>query len=144
MDVRYLATEEPRGGKIAEGARHAPISFYRDGRQLHIANSPVAFEVPGGTVEVAIGAFWPLRMHLVPSDDGPARPCARTPAPSRACAPASAGATRASRVLGALAIVVLLIGVVLMLPQAGADHEPPPVAERVGAVTPRRSSCPPG
>ena len=136
VDVRYLATEL-EGGRIAEGARHAPIAFYRDGRQLHIANSPVAFEVPGGTVEVAIGSYGLSRMHLVPSDDGPAttlRPHPRSLEGLRA----RFGRRHpgASRLLGALAIVVLLIGVVLMLPQAAElITSIPPVAERVGAFT---------
>jgi hypothetical protein len=136
VDVRYLATEL-EGGKIAEGARHAPISFYREGRQLHIANSPVAFEVPGGTVEVATGSYGLTRMHLVPDDGAPARTLRPHP---RSLEGLRARFGRrfpgASRLIGVLAIIMLLIGLVLMVPQAAElITSLDPVAERIGTFT---------
>ena len=136
VDVRYLATEL-EGGKIAEGARHAPIAFYRDGRQVHIANSPVAFAVPDGAVEVSIGSYGLTRMHHVPAEDGPARMLRPHPRSAEGLR-ARFGRRHpgASRLLGALAIVVLLIGVVLMVPQAAElITSIPPVAEQVGTFT---------
>jgi len=136
VDVRYLATEL-EGGKIAEGARHAPISFYRDGRQIHIANQPVTFEVPGGTVEVATGSYGLTRMHHVPEGDGPARTLRPHPRSAEGLR-ARFGRRHpgASRLIGALAIVMLLIGLVLMVPQAAEFLTSlPPVAERVGTFT---------
>src|SRR5699024_5870746 len=136
VDVRYLATEL-EGGKIAEGARHAPISFYRDDRQTHIANPPVAFEVPGGTVEVATSTYGLTRMHHVPDGGGPAqtlRPHPRSLEGLRA----RFGRRHpgASRVIGLLAILVLLIGLVLMVPQAAElITNLDLVAERVGTFT---------
>jgi hypothetical protein len=136
VDVRYLATEL-EGGKIAEGARHAPISFYREGRQLHIANSPVAFEVPDGTVEVATGSYGLTRMHHVPADGGPARTLRPHPRSAEGLR-ARFGRRHpgASRLIGVLAIIMLLIGLVLMVPQAAElITSLDPVAERIGTFT---------
>src|SRR5699024_1495932 len=136
VDVRYLATEL-EGGKIAEGARHAPVALYRDGHQLHIANPPVAFEVPGGVIEVATSTYGLTRMHHVPEDGG--RPRTLRPHPRSLEGRRARFGRRhpcASAVIGAVAILVLLVGLVLMVPQAvelvtSLDV----VADRVGTFT---------
>ena len=135
VDVHYLAADL-EGGTLAEGSTQAPVAFYRDGRQLQIANPPVAFEVPGGVVEVGASMYGLTRMHHVP-EGGRAttlRPHPRSLEGRRArFGQRHPGASRA---VGAIAIVVLLVGLALTLPQmaeliTGMDL----VAERVGTFT---------
>ncbi|MGP9538377.1 hypothetical protein ACT3SP_10205 [Brachybacterium sp. AOP43-C2-M15] len=136
VDVRYLATEL-EGGKIAEGARHAPVALHRDGRQVHIANPPVAFEVEDGVIEVATSTYGLTRMHHTPTGGGTARPL-RPHRRSLEGRRARFGDRHpgASRAIGLLAIVVLLLGLVVMLPQAAElVTSLDPVAERVGTFT---------
>lgn len=136
VDVRYLATGL-EGGKIAEGARHAPVALYRDDRQLHIANPPVAFEVPGGVIEVATGTYGLTRMHHTPEDGGQPRTLRPHPRSMEGLrARFGRRYPRASAVIGAGAILVLLVGLVLMLPQAvELVTSLEVVAERVGTFT---------
>ena len=136
VDVRYRAAEL-EGGKIAEGARHAPVALYRDGLQQQIANPPVAFAVPGGVIEVATSTYGLTRMHhvLEGSREG------RTLRPHRRSLEGlRAGFGRrhpgASRAIGLLAILLLLVGLVLMVPQAAElVTSLDVVAERVGTFT---------
>lgn len=136
VDVRHLATEL-EGGKIAEGARHAPVALYRDGRQLYIANPPVAFEVPSGVIEVATSTYGLTRMHHVPADGG----APRTLRPHRRSleglrARFGRRHPRTSAVIGRLAILTLLVGVVVMVPQAvELLTSVSVVAEQVGTFT---------
>ncbi|MDN5901248.1 MAG: hypothetical protein L0H74_14435 [Brachybacterium sp.] len=135
VDVRYLAAEL-EGGKLAEGARHAPVALYRDGAQLHIANPPVAFAVPGGAIEVATSMYGLTRMHHVPDGGEPRvlRPHPRSLEGRRArFGHRHPGASRA---IGAAAILVLLVGLVVMLPQlAEMVTAVEVVAARVGTFT---------
>ncbi|MEE1650768.1 hypothetical protein V1260_08170 [Brachybacterium sp. J144] len=136
VDVHHLASDL-EGGKLAEGTRHPKIALYRDGRRTHIADSPVAFEVPGGVIEAAVGDYGLTRMHLVPEDGGEATTLVPHP---RSLEGRRARFGRrhpaASRLIGLLAIVILLIGVVLMLPQAAElITSIPPVADRIGTFT---------
>ncbi|APX33030.1 hypothetical protein BH708_10285 [Brachybacterium sp. P6-10-X1] len=135
VDVRYLAAEL-EGGQLAEGSRHAPVSLYRDGVQQHIANPPVAFAVPGGVIEVATSAYGLTRMHHVP-EHGSARALRPHPRSLEGLrARFGRRFPRASAVIGALAIVVLLVGLVLMIPQAAElVTRMDVVAERVGTFT---------
>ena len=136
VDVRYLAAEL-EGGKIAEGFRHAPIALYRDGHQQQIANPPVAFAVPGGVIEVGTSDYGLTRMHHVPDDGNPARalrPHRRSLEGLRARFDRRHPA--ASRVVGLLAVLILLVGLVLMVPQAAElVTSLDMVAERVGTFT---------
>ena len=136
VDVRFLATPL-EGGKIAEGARHAPVALYRDGRQQLIANPPVAFAVPGGVIEVGTSMYGLTRMHLVPDDGSPdrtLRPHRRSLEGLRARFDRRHPA--ASRVVGLLAVLILLVGLVLMVPQAAEIATSlDMVAERVGTFT---------
>lgn len=136
VDVRHLATEL-EGGKIAEGARHAPVALYRDGLQQQIANPPVAFAVPGGVIEVATSTYGLTRMHHVPEGSRQGhtlRPHERSLEGLRA----RFGRRHpgASRVIGALAVLILLVGLVVMVPQAvELITSLDPVAEQVGTFT---------
>ena len=136
VDVRYLATEL-EGGKIAEGAWHAPVALYRDGTQLQIANPPVAFAVPGGVIEVATSTYGLRRMHHVP--DGGREGQTLRPHPRSLEGLRDRFGRRhpgASRMIGLLAILILLVSLALMLPQAAElITSIEPVAERVGTFT---------
>ncbi|ASK67077.1 hypothetical protein CFK39_06220 [Brachybacterium avium] len=135
VDVRFLAAEL-EGGKIAAGAHHAPVALYRDGRQLQIANPPVAFAVPGGAIEVATSMYGLTRMHHVPDSGQPRalRPHPRSLEGRRARF--SKDHPRTSRAIGAAAILVLLAGLVVMLPQlAEMITTVEVVAARVGTFT---------
>ncbi|MGO1978390.1 hypothetical protein [Brachybacterium tyrofermentans] len=135
VDVRYLAAEL-EGGKIPEGSKHAQVSLYRDGVQEHIANPPVAFAVPDGVIEVATSSYGLTRMHHVPEGGSPQvlRPHPRTLEGLRARF--GRRFPRASAVIGAIAIVVLLVGLVMMVPQAAELlTQIEVVAEKVGTFT---------
>lgn len=136
VDVRHLATEL-EGGKIAEGAWHAPVALYRDGIQLQIANPPVAFAVPGGVIEVATSTYGLKRMHHVP--DGTREGHTLRPHPRSLEGLRERFGRRypgASRVIGLLAIMILLVSLVLMVPQAAElVTSIEPVAERIGTFT---------
>ena len=118
VDVRFLATPL-EGGKIAEGARHAPVALYQDGFQQQIANPPVAFAVPGGVIEVGTSDYGLTRMHHVREDGSAAevlRPHRRSAEGLRARFARRHPA--ASRMIGLVAVLILLVGLVLMVPQA--------------------------
>jgi len=93
------------------------VSLYRDGRRHARAESPAVFPVPGGVIEVKTSTFGVSRMHFVP-DDGAERQLL----PDRAAAEAARARfahrhPAASSVIGVTAVVVLLVGLVLGLPQ---------------------------
>lgn len=135
VDVRYLASEL-EGGKIPEGAKHPPVALYRNGVQVLMANPPVAFAVPGGAIEVATSTYGLTRMHHVPDGGTPRtlRPHPRALEGLRARF--GRRFPRASALIGAVAIIVLLVGLVLMLPQlAELITQIDVVAERVGTFT---------
>lgn len=116
VDVRHLATEL-EGGKIAEGARHAPVEVFREGVQVHIANPPVAVAVPGGVIEVATGSYGLTRMHYVPEHG---EPRTLTPHPRTLEGRRARFGRRhplASRMLALTAIAVLLTSLALTVPQ---------------------------
>lgn len=113
------------------------VGFYADGRQELVSEQPTAFPVPGGVVEVVVGASGLRRVHLV-SDDGGQE---RTLAPVRH----SAEYWRAvmdhrypvlSRWVGRGAIAILLLGLVAFGPQLlEAVTEWDVVGDRVGTYT---------
>lgn len=92
--------------------------LYRDGVQVAVAELPARFPVPGGRIEIATSIFGLKRAHLV-RDDGTETPLQ----PARN----SAEYWRArfgrrfpgwSRAIGVLAVVILLGGLVIAVPQA--------------------------
>ena len=107
--------------------------LYRDGRQHAVSKVPAAFPVEDGVVEVAVSAAGLRRCHLV-ADDGTERalvPDAR-----------SAGGLRArlerrhptlSRSIGAVSVLLLVVGLGLNLLQLIEPlSEIPPVAAALG------------
>jgi hypothetical protein len=99
VDVRHTADST---------TRRSPASLYRDGVQIHRANLPVTFPVPGGVIEVATNQYGLKRMHYL-RDDGTEhvlRPDPRSQEGLRARF--GDRFPRTSAVLGAVAVVVLL------------------------------------
>lgn len=128
VDVRYLADSTTKKG---------PATLYRDGLQVARANSlPVTFPVPGGVIEVAMSSYGLKRMHYV-RDDGSEhtlRPHPRSHEGLRSRF--GQRFPRTSAVIGAAAVVVLLAGLTVTIPQSIETFTRIPlVAERVGAFT---------
>lgn len=107
--------------------------LYRDGAQAVVSKLPARFAVEGGAIQVASGTYGLRRMHYVRPDRSERR---LTPHPR------SAVGRRlrlekthpvASRWIAATAIVVLVIGVGVNVPQlVQVITEIPPIAERFG------------
>lgn len=121
-----------------ERSQGIPAALYRDGVQVARSNLPAAFPVPGGVIEVARSSYGLTRMHYVPTPDAEApimlRPHRRSPEGVRARI--AHHFPRLSRFIGAVAIVVLLVGLVTGLPQGlQMITEIPPIAERFGVFT---------
>jgi hypothetical protein len=92
--------------------------LYRDGRQFSRSVLPAAFPVPGGVIEVATSTFGLTRMHFV-AENGEERVLL----PGRGTAEGLRARfgrrfPRWSRGVGALAIIILLVGLVVAAPQA--------------------------
>ncbi len=82
---------------------------------MQAANPPVAFPVPGGVIEVAVGQYGVKRMHLV---DGGGRAQALRPHPRSAeglRAWVDRRFPRTSAAVGAVGLVVLLVGLAVAL-----------------------------
>lgn len=107
--------------------------LYRDGVNQARSKLPAAFPVPGGTIEVVASGFGLRRCHYV-TDDGRERQLV----PDRASAEGRRARLQrdhpaVSRAIGALSIVVLVIGVVLGVPQILEQITAiPPIAENFG------------
>jgi hypothetical protein len=121
VDVHHLADELPGdlADKDAKDKRiTSPAALYRDGVQVHRSDLPATFPVPGGVVDVAISMYGLTRMHYV-LDDG----TERTLRPDRTSleglrARFGRRFPRTSSVIGAVAVVVLLVGLVVAAPLA--------------------------
>ena len=113
-----------------------PAALYRDGVQIHCANAPVAFPVPGGVIEVATSPYGLRRMHYV-RDDGSVRMLRPHPRSTEGLrARFDERFPRTSAVIGAVAVVVLLVGLAVTLSVVGeAVTGIPVVAEHVGAFS---------
>jgi hypothetical protein len=107
--------------------------LYRDGLNVARSKLPAAFPVPGGTIEVVSSAFGLRRCHFV-TDDGMERQLA----PDLASAEGRRARLQRShpalsRAIGAVSIVVLVIGVALGAPQLLEQITAiPPIAENFG------------
>lgn len=138
----FLSLTDP-AGRVHEYAVDVPFfadeskaDLYSDGVQISTSKLPAAFSVPGGVIEVATSTFGLTRMHHV-SDGGEEHVLT----PHRR----SAEGLRArfghrfpwvSRLLGWTAIVVLLVGLAVLLPQLLAwGTRIDVVAEHVGTFT---------
>lgn len=130
-----------------ERSQGPPAALYCDGVQVARSNLPAAFPVPGGVIEVARSSYGLTRMHFVPRAEGGTaggpdeastavmlQPHRRSPEGIRARI-----ARRfpfVSRVIGALAVVILIVGLVTGLPQGlQMITEIPLIADRFGVFT---------
>ncbi|WP_083734790.1 hypothetical protein [Actinomadura sp. CNU-125] len=110
--------------------------LYLDGVRREKRDVPAAFAVPGGTIEVGASMYGVTRMHLVLDDGGE-----RRLAPVAGTAEALRGRLarrhpRLSRTVGALAIAILIVNLVLAVPQAVEIVTGlPPIADTVGSFT---------
>ncbi|APX31450.1 hypothetical protein BH708_00450 [Brachybacterium sp. P6-10-X1] len=128
VDVRQWKTDE--NGTVM-------VHLYRDGLQHAVARAPALFPVEGGTIEVAASSFGLKRCHVV-ADDGTEHQL--TPDPRSAEGRRARFEERRpvlSRVVGAVSIVALLVGVALLLQEIAVPIlRIPPIAERIGTVEP--------
>ncbi len=111
---RHVFEVDVRHGRDSS-SRKRPAALYRDGVQVQAANLPVAFPVPGGVIEVATSLYGVKRMHHV-TDDG--RVQALRPHPRSAeglRARFDRRFPRTSAAVGAVGLVVLLVGLALAL-----------------------------
>lgn len=93
------------------------VALYRDGVQVQVAPRPARFEVPGGRIEIATSLYGMQRAHLV-RPDGSARVMRFAPNSAEWWrARFGRRFPRVSRLIGWLAIAVLLLGVALAVPQ---------------------------
>lgn len=119
VDVHHLADELPTGDDVDPEKRvTSPAALYRDGIQVSRSDLPATFAVPGGVVDVAVSLYGLKRMHHV-RDDGSEqtlRPHRRSPEGVRARFGQRFPATSAT--IGAAAVVILLVGLVVALPLA--------------------------
>jgi hypothetical protein len=114
-------------------AKTPPVGLYLDGVQVARAEPPVDLPVPGGRIEVAKGPYGLTRMHHV-TQDGTERTLVPHPR-SLEGRRARLGRhhPRLSRLIGAVAIAILLVGLVLAVPQVlELVTQIEPVAERFG------------
>ena len=126
VDVRH-------GGDGSDGEVRARL--YRDGRQHAVSKVPAAFPVEGGVVEVAVSAAGLRRCHLV-ADDG--SETALVP-DRRSAAGLRARLDRrhptASRTVGVVSVLLLVVGLGLNLLQLLEPlSEIPPVAAALGTT----------
>lgn len=135
VDVRHLADAKTRQ-QHDNGEGKAPAALYRNGVQVSRSNVPTAFPVPGGVIEVATTAFGLKRMHFV-SEAGVER--ALRPHPrSQEGLRARLGQRypRASAVIGAAAVVILVVALAVnLLHGAEVLTHSPAIAEKVGTFT---------
>ena len=94
------------------------VSLYRNGEQVAKADLPAALPTSAGVIEVETTMYGLRRMHLVREDgsEQQLRPHRGTPEEWRARM--GRRFPRASRVIAGLAIAVLVVGLVLVVPQA--------------------------
>lgn len=128
VDVRHWQNQSS-GGVTAQ--------LYRNGHQLAVSKMPAAFRVEDGVIEVAMSTFGIKRCHLV-GHDGTERqlvPDARSPEGRRARF--ERNHALASRMIGRVSVVVLLVGVALLIQQiADPISQIPPIVERFGHLEP--------
>lgn len=107
--------------------------LYRNGINHARSKLPAAFEVPGGTIEVHASSFGLKRCHYV-TDDGTARQLTPDPASAEGRrARFQRNHPSASRAVGIVSVIVLVIALVLGVPQIVEQiTQIPPVAERFG------------
>ncbi|MGJ9411668.1 hypothetical protein ACHAAC_03070 [Aeromicrobium sp. CF4.19] len=136
VDVRLLA-DSLSDMEEDEGDDDAPqAALYLDGVQTHRADVPATFPVPDGMIQVATSLYGLKRMHHV-SESG----AERTLQPHRSSqeglrARFANRFPRWSSAIGLVAILVLLVGLVVGIPQAlELITQQDRIAEQVGTFT---------
>ncbi|MBF4458143.1 hypothetical protein [Pseudoclavibacter sp. VKM Ac-2867] len=110
--------------------------LYRDGHHVAHSKLPAIFEVPGGTIEVAVSGYGLKRCHFVSSDGSELQLT-----PDGASAEGRRARLRQtrpglSRLIGAASLGMLVVALVLGLPQIVEQvTNIPLVAERVGTFS---------
>ncbi|MEV4649081.1 hypothetical protein [Saccharopolyspora sp. NPDC049357] len=135
VDVRYLADAKTRK-QHDDGEGNAPAALYRNGVQVSRSNVPTAFPVPGGVIEVATTGFGLKRMHFVSEagEERALRPHRRSQEGLRARF--GQRFPRASAVIGAAAVVILVVALAVnLLHGAEVLTHSPVIAEKVGTFT---------
>ena len=131
---RVFAVDVRHGRDSSSSKR--PAALYRDGVQVLAGNLPVAFPVPGGVIEVATSQYGVKRMHHV-DDDGHEHvllPHPRSLEGRRARF--DRRHPRTSAAVGALGLVVLLVGLAVTLSMAAEQiTRIEVVAQYVGTFT---------
>jgi hypothetical protein len=111
---RHVFEVDVRHGRDSS-SRKRPAALYRDGVQVRAANLPVAFPVPGGVIEVAVSQYGVKRMHHV-GDDGRERVLRPHPRSAEGLrARFDRRFPRTSAAIGAVGLVVLLVGLAVAL-----------------------------
>lgn len=130
---RRYAVDVRLWGDGSDGEVRARL--YRDGSLAAVSKVPTVFPVEGGEIDVAATTVGMKRCHFVP-DHGPEQ--VLVPHPSSAegrRARFDREHPAASRVVGAVALMAVLVGAALALAQVVAQLTAvPPVAESIGAV----------
>ncbi|RZT86914.1 hypothetical protein EV383_3813 [Pseudonocardia sediminis] len=126
VDVRYMGSGE-NGEVVAQ--------LYRDGRHHASSRTPAVLPVEGGAIEVATSAFGVRRCHYV-ADDGGERRLVPDPASGEGRrARLERERPALSRAIGAVSVVMLVVGVGLNLVQIlAALSRIPPIAENIGVL----------
>lgn len=131
-----VAEAERTGFVVDVDHLDAKASLYADGRQTGFAEPPVLFPVPGGVIDVQTTSYGMRRAHLV-LDSGDERQLVPHPATAEAWrARLAERHPTVHRSLGAAAVVVLLVALVLGVPQlAEYVTRADAVSELVGTFT---------
>lgn len=110
--------------------------LYCDEKRIARSKLPAAFEIDGGTVEVAMSGVGMKRCHFV-SDDGWERPLRPDPDSAEGRrARLECNRPNASRMIAFASVIMLLIGVVLLVLQVSEPiSQIPPIAESIGSFT---------
>lgn len=128
VDVRQWKTDDNG---------YMKVFLYRNDRQHLVSRVPAVFPVEGGRIDVASSNFGLKRCHFV-SDEGveqQMQPDARSAEGRRASLDARRPVL--SRIVGAISVVMLLVGIVLLLQQIALPIlRIPPIAEQIGPVEP--------
>lgn len=107
------------GGPTINGAKpgKAPAALYRDGVQLYRSKLPTTFPVPGGVIEVAANGFGASRMHFVDPQGNEQVLAPHHRAAEGLRARFDLRFPRLSKMIGILAILILLVCLVTGIPQ---------------------------
>lgn len=127
VDVRQLGDRD-------DGDVRAHL--YRDGALAAVSRLPARFAVPGGHIEVAVGGYGLRRCYFV-SDAGHERQLVPHPRSAEGRRAAFDRDHRgASRLIGILSTVIVVVGACLAVPQLiDTVSHIPPIAENIGTFT---------